>query len=183
LSLAPGQILFVIDGLGYIQEKGKPIRVIQKGDVITCPPNVEHWHGASPGSTEGKTASPVGDADKYQTGKKTLQTLTGKEEKMLVGANAFSPAIDTFLKEHLFADIFSRDILNYQQRELVTVSALASMSGVAPQLQAHIGMAINTGITSSQLSEAFEIIDQAVGKKQGDIARATLENVLAVKKQ
>lgn len=42
-----GQILLIIDGIGYTQEKGKPIRVIRKGDVITCPPNVEHWHGAS----------------------------------------------------------------------------------------------------------------------------------------
>jgi quercetin dioxygenase-like cupin family protein len=45
-----GQILLVTDGTGYTQEKGKPVRVIHKGDVIICPPNVEHWHGASPGS-------------------------------------------------------------------------------------------------------------------------------------
>jgi quercetin dioxygenase-like cupin family protein len=46
-----GQILLVTDGTGYTQEKGKPIRVIHKGDVIICPPNVEHWHGASSGSS------------------------------------------------------------------------------------------------------------------------------------
>jgi quercetin dioxygenase-like cupin family protein len=45
-----GQILMVTDGIGYTQEKGKPVRVIHKGEVIICPPNVEHWHGASPGS-------------------------------------------------------------------------------------------------------------------------------------
>ncbi|BAV07382.1 Uncharacterized conserved protein YurZ, alkylhydroperoxidase/carboxymuconolactone decarboxylase family [Filimonas lacunae] len=107
---------------------------------------------------EGKAASPVNDSNKYQTGKKTLQVLTNIEEKAPAGANAFAPAIDTFLKEHLFADIFSRDVLTYQQRELVTVSALASMSGVVLQLQAHIGLAINTGLTGPQLSEAFAII-------------------------
>jgi 4-carboxymuconolactone decarboxylase len=133
--------------------------------------------------TEGKTASPVNDPDKYQTGKKTLQMLTGREEKALTGANAFAPAIDTFLKEHLFADIFNRDVLTFKQRELVTVSALAAMSGVAPQLQAHIFIGINTGFTEPQLSEAFRIIDQIVGKNQGDIARATLEKVLTSKKQ
>jgi len=132
--------------------------------------------------TEGKAASPVNDHDKYQTGKKTLQTLTGREEKTLTGANAFAPAIDTFLKEHLFADIFSRDVLSFQQRELVTVSALAAMSGVAAQLQAHIFIGMNTGLTESQLSEDFKIIDQTVSKTQGDIARATLEKVLALKK-
>lgn len=112
----------------------------------------------------GKEASPISDSDQYQTGKKTLQVLTGREETTPTGANAFAPAIDTFLKEHLFADIFSRDVLNYEQRELVTVSALAAMSGVLPQLQAHIGMAMNTGLTQEQLLEAFTIIDNEIGK-------------------
>jgi len=42
-----GQILIVTDGVGYYQEKGKSIRIIRKGEVITIPPDVEHWHGAS----------------------------------------------------------------------------------------------------------------------------------------
>ena len=37
----------VTDGIGYYQEKGKPIQLIKKGDVINIPPGVEHWHGAS----------------------------------------------------------------------------------------------------------------------------------------
>ncbi|HXS36418.1 MAG TPA: cupin domain-containing protein [Flavipsychrobacter sp.] len=46
-----GQILIVIDGVGYYQEKGKPIQVIKKGDVVQIYPDVVHWHGASPDST------------------------------------------------------------------------------------------------------------------------------------
>jgi quercetin dioxygenase-like cupin family protein len=42
-----GQILIITDGVGYYQEKGQPRRTIRKGDVIKCPPNVLHWHGAS----------------------------------------------------------------------------------------------------------------------------------------
>lgn len=42
-----GQILLVIDGVGYYQEKGKAKVILQKGDVIKCPPDVPHWHGAS----------------------------------------------------------------------------------------------------------------------------------------
>lgn len=45
-----GQILIVTDGIGYFQEKGKPIQLLHKGDVITIPPGVVHWHGASPNS-------------------------------------------------------------------------------------------------------------------------------------
>jgi quercetin dioxygenase-like cupin family protein len=46
-----GQILLITDGLGYYQEKGQPIKLMRKGDVVTCLPDVEHWHGASPKSS------------------------------------------------------------------------------------------------------------------------------------
>jgi quercetin dioxygenase-like cupin family protein len=42
-----GQILLVTDGVGFYQEKGQSKRILHKGDVIKCPPNVPHWHGAS----------------------------------------------------------------------------------------------------------------------------------------
>jgi len=45
-----GQILLVIDGLGYYQEKGQAKKVLKRGDVVKCPANVPHWHGASPDS-------------------------------------------------------------------------------------------------------------------------------------
>ena len=45
-----GQILLITEGVGYYEEKGKPIQVVHKGDVIKCLPGVEHWHGASPKS-------------------------------------------------------------------------------------------------------------------------------------
>jgi quercetin dioxygenase-like cupin family protein len=43
-----GQILIITDGVGYHQIKGQPRQTIKKGDVVKCPPNVLHWHGASP---------------------------------------------------------------------------------------------------------------------------------------
>jgi quercetin dioxygenase-like cupin family protein len=42
-----GQILLVTDGVGYYQEKGQAKKILHKGDVIKCPPNTPHWHGAS----------------------------------------------------------------------------------------------------------------------------------------
>jgi quercetin dioxygenase-like cupin family protein len=45
-----GQVLLITDGTGYYQEKGKPIQIVSKGDVIKCVPGVPHWHGASPKS-------------------------------------------------------------------------------------------------------------------------------------
>ena len=43
-----GQILMIIEGTGYYQERGKPRQTINKGDVIKCLPDVEYWHGATP---------------------------------------------------------------------------------------------------------------------------------------
>jgi len=42
-----GQILIITDGEGYHQIKGQPRQTLKKGDIVKCPPNVEHWHGAS----------------------------------------------------------------------------------------------------------------------------------------
>lgn len=42
-----GQVLIVTEGEGFYQEKGKPAQRIRKGDVVTIPEQVEHWHGAS----------------------------------------------------------------------------------------------------------------------------------------
>jgi quercetin dioxygenase-like cupin family protein len=47
---AGGQILIVTAGIGYYQEKGKPIQVLHKGDVVKILPDIVHWHGAAPDS-------------------------------------------------------------------------------------------------------------------------------------
>ena len=41
-----GQILIATDGIGYHQIEGQPVEVLHPGDVVMCPPNVKHWHGA-----------------------------------------------------------------------------------------------------------------------------------------
>lgn len=46
-----GQYLLITEGTGYYQEKGKPGKVVHKGDIIKCDPGVEHWHGAAPNSS------------------------------------------------------------------------------------------------------------------------------------
>ncbi len=45
-----GQILLVTGGKGYYQEEGKPVRMLQEGDVVKIRPDVKHWHGSAPDS-------------------------------------------------------------------------------------------------------------------------------------
>lgn len=131
----------------------------------------------------GKDASTIDQtADKYAVGRKTLEVLMGKPDNTAQsGANAFAPVIDTFLKEHLFADIFSRDVLTYRQRELVTISSLASMAGVESQLQFHMGAGLQVGLSEAQLKGIVPLIETSVSKQQADITRQVLTKVLSVK--
>ncbi len=46
-SHSEGQYLMITQGVGYTQEWGKPLQMVKAGDVVWCPPNVKHWHGAA----------------------------------------------------------------------------------------------------------------------------------------
>lgn len=46
-----GQIIIAINGVGYYQEEGKDKVIVKKGEVIKCPKDVPHWHGASADSS------------------------------------------------------------------------------------------------------------------------------------
>ena len=41
------QVLVIVEGSGYYQEKGKDVRVVNKGDVIKCDKDIEHWHSST----------------------------------------------------------------------------------------------------------------------------------------
>lgn len=88
-----------------------------------------------------------------------LLELGTDNQTRLVGAPVsgplfeFSPAIDRFLKGHLFGDIFARDNLDWAARELATVGALAAMQGLAPQLESHLKISMNVGLTAQQLNQ------------------------------
>jgi 4-carboxymuconolactone decarboxylase len=132
----------------------------------------------------GKEATPETDsASKYERGRRTLETLTKtKQVKPAPGFGEFAPRIDAFLKEHLFADIFDNDVLTWQQRELATISALSALEGVAPQLQAHLTMGMNIGITESQLKQVFSLIEKHIGKHEAEVAESVLSKIINDKK-
>ncbi|HEY8388671.1 MAG TPA: carboxymuconolactone decarboxylase family protein [Parasegetibacter sp.] len=132
----------------------------------------------------GAEASPINnDSSKYERGKAVLEQLTGiPETGPKTGYAAFAPVIEIFLKEHLFADIFERDVLTYSERELVTISVLSSIGGVEPMLRSHLNICLNIGLTSNQLQQFVGIIKSTIGKKQSKVAQQVLGEVLNSKK-
>jgi len=91
----------------------------------------------------------------------------------------FAPAIDQYLKAHLFGDIFERDNLDWQSRELATVGMLSSLAGAEPQLQAHMRISMNVGLTAAQLREVAQVLREHVGPENGRRAHEALERQLA----
>jgi alkylhydroperoxidase/carboxymuconolactone decarboxylase family protein YurZ len=133
----------------------------------------------------GREASPITDTrDKYERGKDILAQLSGVEPpegRATAGYAGFSPEIETFLKEHLFADIFERDVLTYAQREMITVSALIAIGGVEPMMRSHMNLSLNVGITPEQLKEMIQVIEKNVSKKEADTAKPVLVELLKSK--
>jgi alkylhydroperoxidase/carboxymuconolactone decarboxylase family protein YurZ len=133
----------------------------------------------------GKEASPMPtDLNKDAYGAQVRARLAGQDViPPPRGYQLFAPVIDTFLKEHLFADIFARDNLDYQSRELATIAALASMPGTAGQLQFHLGAAMNTGLTAAQMKEFIAVLKAKVGTQEAESADAILGKVLSNRAQ
>jgi alkylhydroperoxidase/carboxymuconolactone decarboxylase family protein YurZ len=132
---------------------------------------------------QGKEASPINEEDnKYQRGKTILGQLTKTpQSNTLSGYSAFAPVIDTFLKEHLFADIFERDILTYAQRELVTISVISTIGDAEPMLKGHLSISLNVGLSPEQLKEFIGVIEPIIGSKKTKAAKAVLTEVLKSK--
>jgi alkylhydroperoxidase/carboxymuconolactone decarboxylase family protein YurZ/quercetin dioxygenase-like cupin family protein len=125
----------------------------------------------------GKDASPLPtDKSKLQFGTEMQTQLVGQPVKGEVFE--FAPAIDQFLKEHLFGDIFGRDNLDWKNRELATIAALVALGGVENQLRSHFKVGMYNGITPAQLTNLLSIIRSKVGSKEANVASQVLQGVL-----
>ncbi|MBM9912184.1 MULTISPECIES: carboxymuconolactone decarboxylase family protein [Stenotrophomonas] len=93
----------------------------------------------------------------------------------------FAPQANEYLRTHLFGDIFERDNLDWQIRELATVSMLAAMSGVEPQLQSHIGISMNIGLRPEQLYSLAAVLEARFGLEAAERVRVGIQCQLDVR--
>lgn len=111
-----------------------------------------------------------------------------RNQTQLVGAPVsgplfdFAPAIDAFLKTHLFGDIFSRDNLDWQAREIATISMLSALDGLDAQLQSHLGVSMNVGITENALREFVVVLSERVDHPAAERANEALTRLVESKR-
>lgn len=92
----------------------------------------------------------------------------------------FAPVINQFLQAHLFGDIFERDNLDWQSRELATVGALAATPGAESQLRSHIAASMRVGLTATQLRQLIDVLGkngdtEAAQRAQGALAQHLIQ--------
>lgn len=131
----------------------------------------------------GREASIVRDnRSRYERGCDVLAEISGiPADAPNAGYALFAPTIERFLKEHLFADLFERDLLTYRERELATVSVLAGVGGVEPMFESHAAICMHLGVTPEQLSSLLNIVEKNLGKTYSEPLRKVL-NQLTEKK-
>jgi quercetin dioxygenase-like cupin family protein len=127
---------------------------------------------------------------KYQYGHDVLASLRNPAHPAAASTavpkpryETFAPTIEVFLKEHLFADIFIRDVLDYRSREIATVGVLGNLPGANAQFRSHTGLAMTQGFTEAQMRHLFTLLGDSLGKERGDNALGVLDEVMRSRKK
>lgn len=117
-------------------------------------------------------------------GEELLRTGTANQTK-ISGAPVqgplfdFAPVINQFLQTHLFGDIFARDNLDWQSREMATVGALAATPGVEAQLLSHTRASMRVGLTAGQLRQLAQVLREHGENDAAMRAERALQQALA----
>ena len=132
---------------------------------------------------QGREASSFDESEsRHERGERLQMFCTAMTaEQLSSGIYGFNPLLDFCLKEHLFADLFARDLLSYVEREITTVSALTAIK--EPMVESHYGGALNVGVTEKQLHEILMLIEQEVSFEAAEVGSQRLEHTLQTRKE
>lgn len=173
-----GQILFVIEGIGYYQELGNQIQIIQKGDVVKIPKGVKHWHGASHQSSMRHIAliteydtdktdwyEPVSDIEynSIQTSisesKSNITPMAIKNHEMLwpnyiSKATETDPALIEVFDNFAFDEVISHDTMDVKLRVLLIMASTIG-SQATMEYKMFVNAALNVGVTPVEIKEVL----------------------------
>lgn len=194
-----GQILFVIEGIGYYQEKGKSIQLIQKGDVVKIPKNVKHWHGASHNSSMRHIALvPEFDKDKTEWLESVIDVeYDSFKAPVYAVENSLTPAA-IMNQEELWPDYISKvketdpelievfdnfafdEVIGHDKMDVKTRTLLILASTIGSQAlteyKMFVNAALNVGVTPIEIKEVvYQSVPYVGISKVIDFINATNE--------
>jgi diketogulonate reductase-like aldo/keto reductase/alkylhydroperoxidase/carboxymuconolactone decarboxylase family protein YurZ len=126
---------------------------------------------------EGRESNPLpSDKTSLEIGTENQAMLTGGLARPGALSNSFNPALDEYLRAHIFGDIWGRDLLDHKTRQIATIAALSSMRHT--QLRGNMVAGFNVGLSDAQMEAIVSVLSTKVNWRAGDYARSVLMGIL-----
>ena len=94
--------------------------------------------------------------ERYDRGWERLRVLAGEHgERVIEGVRDVAPDLARYVVEFGYGDVYSRDGLDDRTRQLTAIAALSAFGGAEPQLEYHIGIALNVGVEPREIVETI----------------------------
>jgi 4-carboxymuconolactone decarboxylase len=123
----------------------------------------------------------MGD-ERYERGRERLRELTGdRGDKVMAAIDEVSPDLARYVVEFGYGDIYSRPTLDDRARQLAAISALSAMGGAEPQLEYHIGIALNVGVEPDRIVETVVFLAPFIGFARTLNAVRSIKRVFAAR--
>lgn len=130
--------------------------------------------GSLPGFAQHATTSKTDkEMDRIELCKKNFTTLFGGEALTGQGSD---PEMMDILQKFIFGEVFRTGDLDMKTREMITCITLTTMQTL-PQLKAHVGAALNVGVTPIELRELVYLCAPYIGFPKTLNALATINEV------
>lgn len=93
---------------------------------------------------------------RVEIGLENLLKIDGEDGKKVIDAlEGVAPDLGKLILEFTFADVYERGVLDWKQREIITITSLLTLGGTEKQLDVHINAALNVGVTEEEVVEIF----------------------------
>ncbi len=115
-------------------------------------------HGPDSRTRTGRrcTLPPAVPDERYERGWERLRELAGEHgERVIEGVRDVSPDLARYVVEFGYGDVYTRPGLDDRTRQLAAISALTALGGAEPQLEYHIGIALNVGVEPREIVETI----------------------------
>lgn len=94
--------------------------------------------------------------NKKEIGLKNLAKIDGVAAEVVFDSlKDLAPDLNDMMLEFAFGTIYEPGVLNFKQREMITITSLLTQEGCENQLRVHIQASLNVGLTQEEIIETF----------------------------
>jgi 4-carboxymuconolactone decarboxylase len=120
--------------------------------------------------------------ERYERGWERLRELAGDDgERAIDRLRAVSPDLARYVVEFGYGDVYSRPGLDDRTRQLTAIAALTAIGGAEAQLEYHIAIALNVGVSPGEIVETVVHLTPFVGFARALNAARSVRRVFAAR--